>query len=159
MDDKVLFKEGKEISGLEMGNDDLNVSCTYGKITLWFGRQVNESSIRHIIFGISNIDSSINHEQEVICDFNTITEYENRGYILTSYGKTKGGYRTIFCVPFSKKYALAHFVESIVNQLKEKDVKKILHWDGSPATMMLMYHELKKLEGWRIKRIIYKDEE
>lgn len=159
MDAEVLFEEGRELSVLEMGHSDLNVSCTNGKIVLWFGRQVNESSIWQVIFGISNIDSSINHEQEIICEFNDIAEYENKGYVLTSYAKTKGGYRAIFYLPFSKKYALAHFVESIVNQLKESDVKKILHWDGSPATMIMMYNELRKSGGWNIKRIIYKDEE
>ena len=155
----VLFETGKEISGLEMGTDDLNVSCTHGRITLWFGKQVNESSIWHIIFGLSNVDSSINHEQEIICDYNDIPEYENKGYVLTSYAKAKNGYRAIYYLPFSKKHALAHFVEGIVNQLKETDVAKILHWDGSPATMILMYNELRKLDGLKIKRIIYKDEE
>ena len=96
---------------------------------------------------------------EIICDFNAISEYENKGYVLTSYAKTKNGYRTTYNLPFSKKQALAHFVESIVNQLKETDVKKTLHWDGNPATMILMYNELRKLDGWKIKRIIYKDEE
>jgi len=55
-----------------------------------------ESVIRHVIFGISEVDSSVNHEQEVICPFKAISEYENMGYILTSYAKTKGGYRAIF---------------------------------------------------------------
>ena len=156
---ELLFDMSRELSILEMGEENVNVSCTHGKIALWFGRQVSESLIWHVIFGMSDINSSINHEMEIICDFNAISEYENKGYVLTSYAKTKDGYRTIFYLPFSKKHALAHFVGSIVNQLKESDVKKILHWDGSPATMMLMYNELCKLDGWGIKRIIYKDEE
>ncbi len=73
--------------------------------------------------------------------------------------KTKGGYRVIFNIPFSKKFALAHFVKSMVNQLREKDVKKTLHWDGSIDTMLRIYNELKKLDGWETKRIEYKGEE
>ena len=154
-----IFTDARDITILELGRDDVTVSLTPGKIILWFGRQVNESLIQQVVFGISGIDSSLNHEQEVICDFNTISEYENMGYVLTSYAKTKGGYRVIFNVPFSKKYALAHFVKSIVKQLREKDVRKTLHWDGSIDRMILIYNELKKLEGWEIKNIEYKGED
>ncbi len=154
-----IFPGGREISVVEMGRDDMTVTCTQGKIILWFGRQVSESLIRQVIFGISNIDSSLNHEQEVVCEFKNIAEYENMGYVLTSYAKTKGGYRAIFNIPFSKKFALAHFVKSIASQLKEKDVKKTLHWNGSVDRIILIYNEFKKLEEWGIKRIEYKDEE
>ncbi len=149
----------RNIAIVEMGRDDVTVLCTQGKIMLWFGRQVDEDVIRQIIFGISNVDSSVNYEQEVICAFKTIAEYENMGYILTSYARTKGGYRAIFNVPFSKKPALAHFVKSIVDLLREKDVRKTLHWDGSHDRMKLIYIELQKLEGWEIKRIERKSEE
>ncbi len=158
--DKLNFlTNAQEITMVELGRDDVTVSLTPGKIILWFGRQVSESLIHQVIFGISGIDSSVNHEQEVVCDFNAISEYENMGYVLTSYAKTKGGYRVIFNVPFSKKFALAHFVKSIVNQLKEKDVRKTLHWDGSIDRMILLYNELKKLDGWETKRIEHKGEE
>jgi len=50
----------------------MTVSLTIGKIILWFGRQAGESLIRDVIFGISNIDSSITIEQEIICDFKNI---------------------------------------------------------------------------------------
>jgi len=158
-DNADFFRDTRDITMVELGRDDVTVSLTPGKIILWFGRQVSESLIRDVIFGISGIDSSVNHEQEVICDFNAISEYENMGYVLTSYAKTKGGYRVIFNVPFSKKFALAHFVKSIVNQLKEKDVRKTLHWDGSIDRMILLYNELKKLDGWEMKQIEYKGEE
>ncbi len=158
--DKLNFlTNAQEITMVELGRDDVTVSLTPGKIILWFGRQVSESLIHQVIFGISGIDSSVNHEQEVVCDFNAISEYENMGYVLTSYAKTKGGYRVIFNVPFSKKFALAHFVKSIVNQLKEKDARKTLHWDGSIDRMILLYNELKKLDGWETKRIEHKGEE
>ncbi len=158
-DDTDFLANIRDITMMEIGRDDVNVSLTPGKIILWFGRQVSESLIRQVIFEISSIDSSVNHEQEVICDFNDISGYESMGYVLTSYAKTKGGYRVIFNIPFSRKFALAHFVKSIVSQLREKDVKKTLHWDGSPDRMLLICNELKKLEGWETKRIEHKGDE
>ena len=155
----IFFNDPREIAIMEIGRDDVTVSLTPGKIILWFGRQVSESLIRDVIFRISLIDSSVNHEQEVICDFSAIQEYESMGYVLTSYARTKGGYRAIFNVPFSRKSALSHFVKSIVSQLKEKDVRKTLFWDGSLDRMLLIYNELKKLDGWETKRIEYKGEE
>src|SRR3989304_2331883 len=131
MDNANVFGNRQDITIVELGSDNASVLLTSGKITLWFGRQVSESLIQQVIFGISNIDSTVNHEEEVICDFNAIQEYETMGYVLTSYAKTKGGYKVIFNIPFSKKVALSHFVKCIVAQLKKKDVKKTLHWDGS----------------------------
>ncbi len=153
---EIYFQEGRDVILVEMGRDDVTVSCTQGKITLWFGRQVSESIIRHVLFGISNVDSSIGYELEIVCDFNTISEYESMGYKLISYAKTRGGYRAIFNLPFSKRFALAHFASSIFNQLKERDVRKILHWDGSFDMVILVHGELKKLDDWVIKRIEYK---
>lgn len=156
----IEFLKGlRYVNIVDIGRDDLIVSLTPGKIILWFGRQAGESLIREVVFRISSIDSSVTHEQEIICDFKKIAEYEDMGYLLTSYAKTKGGYRAIFNIPFSKKFALAHFVRSIVNQLREKDIKKTFHWNGSPDKMILIYNKLKKLEGWDIKRIEYKNKE
>ncbi len=154
-----FFTDGRDISIVEMGCDEVTVSCTQGKIILWFGRQVTEPLIEDIVFGISDIDPSVRHEHEVICDFNKISDYENKGYILTSYAKTRGGYRAIFNVPFSKRPALHYLIKSIVNQLKEKDVKKTLFWDGSPNRIAQLYNEFKKLDRWEIKRVEYKTEE
>lgn len=154
-----LFRDGKEVIAVDLGRDVMMVSLTPGKIILWFGRQAGESSIREVIFGISSIDPSVNLEQEIICEFKNIAEYENMGYVLTSYAKTKEGYRAIFNIPFSRKVALAHFVRSIFLKLGENDVKKTLHWDGSPAKINLIYNKLKNCDGWEIKRIEFKDKE
>ncbi|SNQ61755.1 hypothetical protein [Candidatus Methanoperedens nitratireducens] len=153
---EIYFQEGRDVILVEMGRDDVTISCTQGKITLWFGRQVSESIIRHVLFGISNIDSSISYELEIVCDFNTISKYESMGYTLISYAKSRGGYRAIFNLPFSKRIALAHFANSIFNRLKERDVRKILHWNGNFDMVILVHGELKKLDDWVIKRIEYK---
>jgi hypothetical protein len=154
-----LFRDGKEVIAVDLGRDDMMVSLTTHKIILWFGRQADESSIREVIFGISSIDPSVNLEQEIICEFKNIAEYENMGYVLASYGKTKSGYMVIFNIPFSRKAALAHFVRSIVLKLRENDVKKTLHWDGSPDKINLLCNKLKNFDGWEIKKTGFKDKE
>ncbi len=159
MDKSIFYKDGQEVNIVELGRDDITISLTIGKIILWFGRQASESLIREVIFGISNIDSSVALEQEIICDFRNIGKYENMGYVLTSYAKTKEGYRVIFNIPFSKKMALAYFVRSVVDQLCEKDIRKTVHWDGSPEKIIFIYNKLKNLDGWKVKRIEYKDKE
>jgi hypothetical protein len=154
-----LFHDGKEVIAVDLGRDDMMINLTPRKIIIWFGRQAGESSIREVIFGIASIDTSVNLEQEILCEFKDIAGYENMGYVLISYAKTKSGYRVIFNIPFSRKVALAHFVRSIVLKLREIDVKKTLHWDGSPAKINLIYNKLKNFDGWEIKRIEYKDKE
>lgn len=154
-----LFRKGQELIAVDLGRDDMMVSLTPRKIILWFGRLAGESSIREVIFGISSIDPSVNFEQEIICEFKNIAEYENMGYVLTSYAKTKSGYRVIFNIRFSRKFALAHFVHSIFLKLRENDMKKTLHWDGSPVKINLIYNKLKNFDGWEIKRIEFKDKD
>jgi hypothetical protein len=154
-----LFRDGKEIIEIELGRDDMKVTMTSHKIIIWFGRMAGESSIREVIFSISSIDPSVNLEQEIICGFKDIAEYETKGYVLTSYAKAKSGYRVIFNIPFSRKFALAHFVRSIFLELHENDVKKNLLWDGSPAKINLIYNKLRNFDGWEIKRIEFKDKE
>lgn len=151
-----FLTDGREISLVEMGGEDINVLCSQGKINIWFGRQVSETLVHKVIFGISNVDPSVSHELEVICNFENISAYESTGYTLISYSKTKGGYRTALKLSFSKKLALDHFVRSIIDQLKEKGVKLTLHWDGSPDMMIHLYYELKKNDEMKIKRIEYK---
>jgi hypothetical protein len=158
-ENQFFFKDSKEINIVELGRDDSAVSLSTGKIILWFGRRADESLIRDVIFGISSIDSSVTLEQEILCDYKNIGKYENMGYVLTSYAKTRGGYRVIFNIPFYKKKAMAHLVRSIVEQLREKDIRKTLHWDGSHEKIIFIYNKLKNLEGWEIKRIEYKGKE
>jgi len=155
----ILFKDSPDVYLVEIGLDDITVSLSVGKIILWFGRRACESLIRDVIFGISSIDSSVTLEQEILCDYKNIGKYENMGYVLTSYAKTRGGYRVIFNIPFYKKMAMAYFVRSVVEQLREKDIRKTILWDGSPEKINFIYNKLKNLEGWEIKRIEYKDKE
>ncbi|HII01726.1 TPA: hypothetical protein HA351_08795, partial [Methanosarcinaceae archaeon] len=78
----------QSLGSFEMGRNDVDVICTYGKIAVWFGRKVPDYIIAQVLIGISKVDPSTVHEFEVICDFEEITEYESKGYTLVSYGKT-----------------------------------------------------------------------
>ncbi len=146
------------LSSFEMGRDDVNVVCTYGKISIWFGRQAPDIVIGQILLGISNIDHSAVHELDFICDFEEITEYESHGYVLVSYSKSDHGYRTTFNVPFSSKKALFHLAGSITEELKDKDTILDCYWTGDDSDIMRLYGELSNIEGWKLKSINYKDD-
>ena len=156
--------DGKIISSLqplasfEMGRDDVNVVCTYGKISVWFGRQVPELVIGQILISISNIDASAVHEYDVVCAFETITDYEGCGYVLVSYARSENGYRATFNVPFSNKTALLHMADLILKELKNKDVTIDVYWTGDDSDIMRLSDELHNIDGWKVKQINYKDD-
>jgi hypothetical protein len=146
------------LSSFEMGRDDVNVVCTYGKISIWFGRQAPDVVIGQILLGISKIDHSAVHELELICDFDEIMEFESHGYVLVSYAKSKKGYRTTFNIPFSSKKALYKLAASITEELKDKDTILDCYWTGDDSDIMRLYEELSYIEGWKLKSINYKDD-
>lgn len=156
-DDNVI-SPSQSLASFEMGRDDVNVVCTYGKISVWFGRQVPEVVIGQILISISNIDASAVHEYDLVCDFEKITDYEGCGYVLVSYAKSKNGYRVKFNVPFSNKTALLRMADSILTELKNKDVTIDVYWTGDDADIMLLSDELNNIDGWDVKQINYKDD-
>lgn len=58
--------------------------------------------------------------KEILCRFEEISEFENNGYILTSYARKGEVYRAIFVVPFSNCRALERFVESISMETEKR---------------------------------------
>ena len=157
MDD--VLDDGRNISYIEMGCDNIGLSCTTGKIKIWFGKQATVQSVRKVLECFSRVDSSFVHETEIICDYDQIPLYENNDYTLISYGRVKDGYKVIFNIQFSKQHALNYFIESIINDLKEGEVNKTIHWNGSMARIMLIFNELKSMEGWNITKKEYREEE
>ncbi|MDF1558154.1 MAG: hypothetical protein P1P80_08275 [ANME-2 cluster archaeon] len=154
-----IIGETRDIMAIEMGCDGVQLYCTTGKIKVWFGRQTNHDVVKAVLLCFAKIDSSFNHEREIICEYDRIPVYENHDYILMSYGKTEGGYRALFNIQFSKQFALNHFIESIIRELKNGDVDKTFHWTGSIARIMMIGSELESLEGWKISKVEYKEEE
>ena len=155
--DKIL-SHPQSLSSFEMGRDDVNVLCTHGKVTLWFGRQVPDVVVGKTLIGISSVDASSVHECDIVCPFEEIAEYESHGYILVSYAKTDNGYRATFNVPFSRKMALFHFAESISKELKDKTINIDIYWTGNDADIVLLYDKLSNIDGWMLKQVKYKDE-
>lgn len=154
-----ILDENKDISAIEMGCDEVQLYCTIGKIKVWFSKQTNEDMVRQVLQCFSRIDSSFSHEKEIICDYDRISVYENHDYTLISYGKVEGGYRAIFNIQFSKQNALSHFIETILKELKQGELNKTFHWNGSMARIMLIHTELNHIPGWDIIKIEYKPEE
>ena len=108
----------------------MSIVLTQGAINIWFGKKFEKSLISKILIIISRVDSTTEHEKEVLCQFEEISEFENNGYILTSYARKKEKYRAIFVVPFSNSRALENFIESISTDTQREDVKITLYWKG-----------------------------
>ncbi len=153
-----LISPHLSFSSFEMGRDDVHVICTYGKISIWFGRQVPDIVIGRILISMSQIDRSVVHELEVICDFDDIAYYESSGYVLVSYARTKEGYRTTFNIPFSSRKALFALAGSISRGLKKEDLVVDCYWTGDNSDIMRLYEELSSIEGWKLKNINYKED-
>ncbi|AKB19799.1 MULTISPECIES: hypothetical protein [unclassified Methanosarcina] len=149
----------QSLGSFEMGRNDVNVVCTYGKIAVWFGRKVPDYIIAQVLIGISKVDPSTVHEFEIICDFDEITEYESKGYILVSYGKTTGGYRVNYSIPFSNKKALFHLSRFVLEELQKGEVRKDFYWNGSDCDIQRLYKEFRNnIDNWELKAINYKTE-
>ena len=115
--------------------------------------------IAKILLTISKIDSSTEHEREVICDFQKISEFESNGYILTSYARRDNKYRAIFVVPFSNARALDMFIESISEEIEQNETKITLYWNGGKARMGTVREELSRLGCFSLLNITYKEEQ
>lgn len=153
--DKIL-SHPQSLSSFEMGRDDVNVLCTHGKVTIWFGRQVPDVVIGQVLIAISSVDASSVHEYDIVCPFEEITDYESQGYVLVSYAKTDNGYRTTFNIPFSSKTALFHLAGSISKELKNKNINIDIYWTGDDADIVLLYDKLRNIDGWNLKQAKYK---
>ena len=142
---------------IEVSGSAVSIVLTQGAINIWFGKKFEKSLISKILIIISRVDSTTEHEKEVLCRFEEISEFENNGYILTSYARKKEKYRAIFVVPFSNSRALENFIESISTDTQREDVKITLYWKGGRVRMNIIKEELCRLNCFRIHNIIYKD--
>ena len=144
---------------IEVSGSAVSIVLTQGAINIWFGRKLDKSLIAKILLIISKIDGTAEHEKEVLCRFEEISEFENNGYILTSYARKKEKYRAIFVVPFSNSRALEMFMQSISEETEKEDVKITLYWRGGRVRMNLIKEELSRLNCFGILNVVYKDEQ
>ena len=144
---------------IEVSGSAVSIVLTQGAINIWFGRKFDKSLIAKILLIISKIDGTAEHEKEVLCRFEEISEFENNGYILTSYARKKEKYRAIFVVPFCNSRALEMFMQSISEETEKEDVKITLYWRGGRVRMNLIKEELSRLNCFGILNVVYKDEQ
>ena len=148
----------QEPVSIEVNGPAVSIVLTQGAINIWFGKKFDKSIIAKILLIISRADATAEHEKEVLCPFEKISEFENNGYILTSYARKKEKYRAIFVVPFSNSRALEMFMESISQETEKEDVKITLYWRGGRIRMNLIKEELSRLNCFGTLNVIYKDE-
>lgn len=143
---------------IEISGSSVSILLTQGSINLWFGRKFDKLLLSRILLIISRVDSTTEHEKEVLCRFEEISEFESNGYILTSYARKKDKYRAIFVVPFSNSRALERFMESISMEIEKEDVKITLYWRGGRVRMNIMKEELSTLGCFSILNVVYRDD-
>lgn len=142
----------------EMGNNDIDLICTYGKITLFCRRPISDFILGLILKNISAADNSTTHETEILCDFDEIQNYQRRGYTLVSYGRCAGQYRVTFNVPFSSEKAVYSLTVAFFEELqKSGTLKKDFYWSGKDHNIVQLFNRLKKIDGWEVKEIKNKD--
>ena len=152
-----LRPDRPELVSLEMSGNSVSVILNQGAINIWFGKSADRALVARILIIISRIDSTTEHEKEVVCKFEKISEYESNGYILTSYARRNDSYRAIFVVPFSNERALDMFIESILEDLDHGEVRFTLYWKGGRARMNMVSEELSKLGCFTVSNPTYKE--
>ena len=144
---------------IEISGSSVSILLTQGSINIWFGKKFDKLLLFRILLMISKVDSTTEHEKEVLCRFEEISEFESNGYILTSYARKKDRYRAIFVVPFSNSRALEMFMESISLETEKEDVKITLYWRGGRVRMNIMKEELSTLGCFSILNVVYRDDQ
>ena len=144
---------------IEISGSSVSILLTQGSINIWFGKKFDKLLLSRILLIISKVDSTTEHEKEVLCPFEEISEFESNGYILTSYARKKDRYRAIFVVPFSNSRALEMFMESISLETEKEDVKITLYWRGGRVRMNIMKEELSTLGCFSILNVVYRDDQ
>jgi hypothetical protein len=141
---------------IEVSGPDVSVVLTQGAINIWLGRKLEKALISRIFLIISQIDASAEHEKKILCRFEEISQFENSGYILTSYARKGQMYRAIFVVPFSNSRALEMFMESISMETDKEDVKITIYWRGGGTRMNLIKEELSRLNCFSTMNTVYR---
>ncbi|WP_338099454.1 hypothetical protein [Methanolapillus africanus] len=159
IDAKIPGINPQNLVSFEMGNENITLVCTYGKISMALNRQVTDYSIGKILKSISVIDNSTSHEMEILCDFDDIPMYQTMGYTLVTYGRHNGKYRVTFNIPFSSEKALYNLTVSFFKELdKQKTLKKDFYWNGKDNDILKLFFELKDMENWNVKTVKNKEQ-
>lgn len=144
------------IEQFEMVAKELALTCTSGKIVVWFGRSASLEQILQVLYAIARANPAAIYEVALTCPYERIAEYEAKGYVLISYAKMKGQYRAVFNIPFSDGRAIRSFAELIVGELEHMSTTKTLYWSAGELAMGMLLDEMKSIGGWVYQNIIYR---
>lgn len=129
------------------------ITCTIGKIMVFMNKGLDKDILAHILLSLSKVDSTIAYEYETMCPFSDINRFRLDEYIVVSYSKASGDYKTIFNVPFSRKKALRRLALGMMEKLKVSDVDLPILWDGNPSKINQLSEELGLGRGWKLQVI------
>ena len=114
---------------------------------------VDRDVLALILLSLSKVDSTIVYEYETLCQYQEINRFRQDDYIVISYSKSDGGYKTIFNVPFSRKKALRRLAINILERLKAGDADIPVLWDGNESKIEQLYEELGSGTAWKLQVI------
>lgn len=134
---------------IERHDKSAKLTCTIGKITILMKKGIDRDVLAQILLSLSKVDSTIAYEYETMCPYDDINRFRLDEYIVVSYSKSTGDYKTIFNVPFSRKKALRRLALSMLEKLKAADADLSLLWDGNPSKVNQLLEELGSERGWK----------
>lgn len=114
---------------------------------------VDRDVLALVLLSLSRVDSTMVYEYETLCQYNDINRFRQDDYIVISYSKTNGGYKTIFNVPFSRKKALRRLALNLIERLKSGDADIPILWDGNASKIEQLYEELGSGNAWKLQVI------
>jgi len=136
----------------------VSIVLTQGAINIWFGKKFDKSLIAKILLIISKVDSTTEHEKEVLCRFEEISEFESNGYILTSYAVRKTNIEPYSW--FHSPIPGSGDVHGIYRlETENEDAKITLYWKGGRVRMNIIKEELGGLSCFSVLNVVYKDEQ
>ena len=138
---------------IERQDKSAKLTCTIGKISILMKKGIDRDVIAQILLSLSKVDSTIAYEYETMCPYDDINRFRLDEYIVISYSKSTGDYKTIFNVPFSRKKALRRLALSMLEKLKASDADLSLLWDGNPSKVNQLLEERCSGRGWKYQVI------
>ena len=134
---------------IERQDRTARITCTSGKITITMKPGVDRDVLALVLLSLSRVDSTMVYEYETLCQYGDINRFRQDDYIVISYSKSDGGYKTIFNVPFSRKKALRRLAINVLERLKSGDADLSILWDGNESKIEQLYEELGPGPGWK----------
>lgn len=135
------------------------ITCTSGKVSINMKQGIDRDVLALILLSLSKVDSTMVYEYETLCKYDDINRFRQDDYIVISYSKSGGGYKTIFNVPFSRKKALRRLAISVLDRIKSGDVDMSILWDGNQSKINQLFEELGSGQNWKQQVIVANKED